>query len=112
VELAAACSVCREGEKKIMTKKLLGKTKYLVIIGSILALFFLFGCIGTPLYSPTACFKAAPTIGYAPLTVAFDASCSSANGMSPPATGLFSYVWDFDDGNSNGPTTGMTVNGA
>ena len=29
--------------------------------------------------------------------------------MSLPAAGLFSYVWDFDDGNSNGPTTGMTV---
>lgn len=92
-----------------MTKKALKKAKHLVIIGSSLALLFLFGCVGTPLYSPTACFKADPTIGYAPLTVSFDASCSSANGMSPPAAGLFSYVWDFDDGNSSGPTSGMTV---
>jgi len=92
-----------------MTRKALKTSKPLLLIGSTLALVFLFGCVGTPLYSPTACLRADPTIGYAPLTVSFDASCSTADGISPPPSGMFTYVWDFDDGNSSGQTSGMTV---
>jgi len=90
-----------------MTKKVLRIAKPLVIMGSILALAFLCGCVGTPLYSPTACIEADPTIGYAPLTVSFDASCSSAEGVSPPPSGMFSYGWDFDD--DSAAAHGMTV---
>ncbi len=57
------------------------------------------GCTNQPVYEPHACVDAEPTIGYAPLTVTFDASCSSADGMSPPAEGEYHYVWDFDDDN-------------
>ena len=44
---------------------------------------------------PQARFTATPTSGDAPLTVAFDASASSAPGGS-----IVSYAWDFGDGSS------------
>jgi len=90
-----------------MAKKALEIVKPLVIIGSTLALLFLFGCESPSPYSPIACIEADPTIGYAPLTVFFDASCSSAEGMSPPPEGMFSYGWDFDD--DSAAAHGMTV---
>jgi len=63
------------------------------------ALLILWGCTFQPAHEPHACISAEPTIGYAPLTVTFDASCSSVNGMSPPPHGGYFYVWDFDDAN-------------
>jgi PKD repeat protein len=90
-----------------MAKKALEIAKPLVIIGSTLALLFLFGCESPSPYSPIACIKADPTIGYTPLTVSFDASCSSAEGVSPPPEGMFSYGWDFDD--DSAAAHGMTV---
>ncbi len=79
----------------------------LVMVGGLFALLFLFGCESPSPYTPFACIEADPTIGYDPLTVSFDASCSFAEGMSPPPEGMFSYGWDFDDGSAAG--SGMTV---
>lgn len=66
---------------------------------SALTVLFLWGCTDQPIYEPHACIEAEPTIGYVPLTVTFDASCSSAAGMSPAPEGEYYYVWDFDDAN-------------
>ncbi len=63
------------------------------------ALLILWGCTFQPAHEPLACISAEPTIGYAPLVVTFDASCSSADGVSPPPQGDYFYVWDFDDAN-------------
>jgi len=79
----------------------------LVTVGGLFALLFLYGCESTSPYTTFGCIEADPTIGYAPLTVSFDASCSFAEGMSPPPEGMFSYGWDFDDGSAAG--SGMTV---
>lgn len=50
---------------------------------------------------PIACFTATPTTGYAPLTVNFNASCSS----DADGDGLI-YEWDFGDGTTgSGQTT-------
>ena len=49
---------------------------------------------------PTAVFEATPTIGYAPLIIAFDASAShDLDGT------IVSYVWDFGDGNTGSGIT-------
>lgn len=91
-----------------MGKRILKAAELVVIIGGVLAVMGLYGCTRTSL--PTvACFTAEPTIGHAPLTVSFDASCSSSDAVSPPASGTFTYEWKFDDGNSTGATTGMTL---
>jgi PKD repeat protein len=42
-----------------------------------------------------ACIEAEPTIGYAPLTVTFDAACSY---VPPKHAGIYAFSWDFDDG--------------
>lgn len=50
---------------------------------------------------PIACFTANPTFGTAPLTVSFDASCSS-----DPVGSISSYHWTFGDGSTG---SGRTV---
>lgn len=51
------------------------------------------GCTEEP--SVVACITADPTIGYAPLEVAFDASCSL---VPPEHASIYTFVWDFGDG--------------
>jgi len=51
------------------------------------------GCTEPP--STVACITAAPSIGYAPLTVMLDASCSS---IPPERYGIYYVMWRFDDG--------------
>lgn len=48
--------------------------------------------VGNP--PPQAIFTASPTSGWAPLTVAFDASAS----FDPTGDGIVSFEWDFGDG--------------
>ena len=52
---------------------------------------------------PTASFTAQPDSGWAPLTVSFDASASSA----PEGVSITAYNWDFGDGEAG---EGQTVN--
>lgn len=75
-----------------------------VLAGSLFAglLLLASGC-GEASLSITACITAEPTIGYAPLMVTFDASCSY---VPPQQAGVYTFVWDFDDGASD---TGRTV---
>jgi len=89
------------------TSRISKTVMFLVIVGGLFALLFLFGCESSSPYTPFACIEADPTIGYAPLTVSFDASCSFAEGMSPPPDGMFNYGWDFDD--DSAAAHGMTV---
>ncbi|MGB2982630.1 MAG: PKD domain-containing protein [Candidatus Bipolaricaulia bacterium] len=53
------------------------------------------GCLGQPTSTPRACIQAEPTIGYAPLTVTFDASCSY---VPEGAEDVYHFQWEFDDG--------------
>lgn len=69
----------------------------LLLVASALSVFG--GCSFQPVHEVHACFTADPTLGHAPLTVTFDASCSSADGVSPPALEDYFYIWDFDDEN-------------
>jgi len=80
-----------------------------IMVGGLflLTLALLYGCAHVPQYSPTASFRAEPSIGTAPLTVSFDASHSFAAGVSPPPPGMFYYIWDFDDNNHS--AVGMVV---
>ena len=80
---------------------------YFLIAGGVFALLLLFGCESPPQYTSFGCIEADPTIGYVPLTVSFDASCSFVEGVSPPPAGLLSYGWDFDDDSAAG--SGMTI---
>lgn len=61
------------------------------------------GCMQSVPRLPIACIDADPSIGYAPLTVTFDASCSF---IPPEAAGVYSFVWDFDD---EATGTGRTI---
>jgi len=70
----------------------------LMIIGVIGGLI---GC--TPIASPVACIDADPSIGSAPLTVRFDASCSF---VPADVAGVYGFAWDFDDGTAG---TGRTI---
>lgn len=97
-----SCRCLREVEVDKMSRM----SKAAMIIGGLFALLFLFGCAHPSPYTPFACIEADPTIGYAPLTVSFDASCSFAEGMRPPPPGMFNYLWDFGDGTAG---SGMTV---
>jgi PKD repeat protein len=54
------------------------------------------GCTEPP--STVACITADPTIGYAPLTVTFDASCSF---IPPEKYGVYYVTWRFDDGETD-----------
>lgn len=51
-------------------------------------------CLQQPTPTPTACIKADPTIGYAPLSVTFDASCSS---VPEGAEDVYHFQWEFED---------------
>ncbi len=67
-----------------MRERLIG---LLILLGSVM----LGGCSLAP--HPVAVATAAPSLGYAPLEVAFDASASST-----PSDRIASYTWDFGDG--------------
>ncbi|MFP5248129.1 MAG: PKD domain-containing protein [Thermoanaerobaculia bacterium] len=55
--------------------------------------------------TPTACFTATPSSGYAPLNVSFNAGCSS----DADGTAGLTYTWDFGDGaTASGATTSYT----
>ncbi len=56
------------------------------------------GTPNTGCFAPTACFSANPTTGASPLTVNFDASCST----TPSGTSITNYNWDFGDGSFQG----------
>ncbi len=64
------------------------------------------GCLnqGTP--TPIACIQAEPTIGYVPLTVTFDASCSF---VPEGAEDVYHFRWEFDDGTDEGTGTARTT---
>ncbi|MCX6100086.1 MAG: PKD domain-containing protein [Candidatus Bipolaricaulota bacterium] len=51
------------------------------------------GCTEAP--SVVACIQADPTIGHAPLTVAFDAACTY---VPPERAASYDYRWEFGDG--------------
>jgi len=59
------------------------------------AILMISGCWGQPTAEPRACIQAEPTIGYAPLTVTFDASCSY---VPEGAEDVYHFQWEFDDG--------------
>jgi len=61
------------------------------------------GCMQSVSQLPIACIDADPSIGYAPLSVSFDAACSF---VPPEAAGVYSFVWNFDDGTTG---TGRTI---
>ena len=61
------------------------------------------GCIGPSVPTPIACIQAEPTIGYAPMTVTFDASCSY---VPEGAEGVYHFRWEFSDGSDD---TGRAV---
>jgi len=69
----------------------------------IFAILMISGCLGQPVATPRACIQAEPTIGYAPLTVAFDASCSY---VPDGAQDVYHFQWEFDDGSEG---TGRTT---
>jgi PKD repeat protein len=73
------------------------------LIVALAAVVVLGGCMKNEALIPTACIRAEPTIGYAPLSVAFDASCSY---VPAEAAGVYTFVWDFDDGETG---TGRTI---
>lgn len=79
------------------------KMMRLAVAGGLLAslLLALAGCTEPP--STVACITAEPTIGYAPLTVTLDASCSS---IPPARYGIYYVTWRFDDGTTD---VGQTV---
>lgn len=60
-----------------------------LLVGILLAVG---ACTEAP--STVACIEADPTIGYAPLTVTFDASCSY---IPPERYGTYYVMWRFDD---------------
>jgi PKD repeat protein len=71
------------------------KMMRLAVASGLLAavLLALAGCTEPP--STFACITADPTIGYAPLTVTLDASCSY---IPPERYGVYYVTWRFDDG--------------
>jgi len=74
-----------------MTKKM-----HIALTGCLLAVILLAvaGC-QQPVPEIMACITADPTIGYAPLTVAFAASCTY---VPPERAGVYDYHWEFGDG--------------
>lgn len=60
------------------------------------------GCFQPTVVNSIACIEADPTIGYAPLTVTFDASCSVVGLQSPPPEADYYFLWWFDDGSLGG----------
>jgi PKD repeat protein len=84
-----------------MTKTIRIALLLALLAGVVLAIA---GCTEPP--STVACITADPTIGYAPLTVTFDASCSS---IPPERYGIYYVMWRFDDGIGDvGPTVTHT----
>jgi len=83
------------------------RTTRTMLLLSLLAgmLLLIVGCTEPP--STVACITAAPTIGYAPLTVSLDASCSY---IPPERYGIYYVTWRFDDGTVGdvGPTVAHT----
>ncbi len=66
------------------------------------------GCFQRTAVDAIACIHAEPTIGYAPLTVTFDASCSIVGLESPPSAQDYYFLWWFDDGTPGGDV-GTTI---
>ena len=87
-------------DKRIVTK--------LVAAASLLAVAVLSiaGCFQSSAPTPIACIQADPTIGYAPLTVAFDASCSF---VPAGAEDVYHFRWEFDDGTDEGTGLARTT---
>lgn len=81
-----------------MTKMVRAMLLFSLLAGTLLLIA---GCTEPP--STVACITADPTIGYAPLTVAFDASCSF---IPPERYGTYYVMWRFDDGTGD---VGQTV---
>jgi len=71
------------------------------ISGALLAALALLlgGCLQQTTPSPIACIEVDPTIGYAPLAVTFNASCSF---VSAGAEDVYHFRWEFDDGTDDG----------
>jgi hypothetical protein len=82
-----------------MTKKM-----RVALAGGLLAVILLAaaGC-QQPGSQIIACFTADPTIGYAPLEVTFDASCSY---VPVEEASVYEFAWSFDDGSGD---VGRTV---
>ncbi len=72
------------------------KTIRIALLLSLLAgmLLLIVGC-QEPARPIIACIEVDPTIGYAPLTAAFDASCTF---VPPERAGAYDYRWEFGDG--------------
>jgi len=60
------------------------------------------GCFQQTTVDSIACIEADPTLGYAPLTVTLDASCSVVGLQSPPPEADYYFLWWFDDGSPGG----------
>ena len=74
----------------------MNKTTRIALLLALLAgmLLAIAGC-QQPAPEIIACITADPTIGYAPLTVAFDAACTY---VPPERAGSYDYRWEFGDG--------------
>ena len=71
------------------------RTRVLASLLSVGLLVASVGCMQNVPRLPVACIEADPSIGYAPLVVTFDSSCSF---VPLEAAGVYSFGWDFDDG--------------
>jgi hypothetical protein len=70
------------------------RTIFLLSLLAGMLLLIVVGC-QEPARPIIACIEAEPTIGYAPVTIAFDAACSF---VPPERAGVYDYRWEFGDG--------------
>jgi PKD repeat protein len=80
-----------------------GRIAYIAVLVAAIVLSIT-GCQSPMAITPIACIQAEPTIGYAPLTIAFDASCSF---VPEGAEGIYDFQWEFEDGSEGAGRTAV-----